>query len=86
MVFADGAIQEIVVWQVPQPVPGSTHSYKYRMVYVVEGQRVLGHDNERGKGDHKHVAGLAEACCFRNWTALIEDFLADVATARRKRE
>jgi len=46
---------EAVVWQVPQPVPPSIHPYKYRLVYVVDGARVVGYDNERGKGDHKHL-------------------------------
>ena len=51
----DGSILELVVWRVPKPVPPSTHPYKYRAVYIVNGQRILGFDNERGKGDHRHV-------------------------------
>jgi len=62
-------IVEIVIWQVPQPVPPSEHPFKYRLVYIVDGQRVVGYDNERGKGDHKH---------FRGVDALMADFLADV--------
>jgi len=30
----------------------------YRMVYVVRGVRVIGFDNERGKGDHMHLHGF----------------------------
>src|SRR5690606_28945943 len=51
-------IIEAVVWQVPRPVPPSEHPYKYRLVYVVNGQRVVGYDNERGKGDHRHLRGV----------------------------
>jgi len=37
---------------VPTPVPPTTHGFKYRLVYIVNGVRVVGFDNERGKGDH----------------------------------
>lgn len=46
---------EGVIWEVPYPVPPSEHHIKYRLVYIVEGVRVVGYDNERGKGDHKHL-------------------------------
>jgi len=50
-VYKKGFI-EAVVWEVPDPVPLSEHRYKYRLVFIVEGQRIVGYDNERGKGDH----------------------------------
>ena len=43
-----GGIIEGVVWEVPTPVPPSEHPYKYRLVYIVAGERVMGYDNERG--------------------------------------
>lgn len=49
LVYADGAIREEVIWRVPAPVPPSQHGYKYRLVYVVQGRRVIGFDNERGR-------------------------------------
>src|SRR3546814_15537552 len=52
--FGSGIV-EIVVWQVASPVPPAGHYFKYRLVYVVNGSRVVGYDNERGKGDHKHL-------------------------------
>lgn len=52
-VFGRGTVQ-IVVWSVPRPVPPSAHRFKYRLVYIRDGRRVLGYDNERGKGDHRH--------------------------------
>ena len=76
---AHGAgIVEIVIWQMPQPVPPSGHSYKYRLVYVVKGQRVLGYDNERGKGDHKHVGRREEPYRFISPQQLMADFMADL--------
>jgi hypothetical protein len=45
---------------------------------VVGGQRVLGYDNERGKGDHKHVDQEQEAYRFISPQQLIADFMADL--------
>lgn len=59
---------EMVVWRVPDPVPPSGHRYKYRLVYVVGGLRVVGFDNERGKGDHKHVSEQEQPYTFARGT------------------
>ncbi len=40
--------------------------------------RVIGYDNERGKGDHRHLGGREEAYSFVNPRQLIADFMADV--------
>ena len=69
---------EIVIWQVPEPVPPSGHPYKYRLVYVVGGKRVIGYDNERGKGDHKHMGDWEEPYRFVDPQQLMADFMADV--------
>jgi Family of unknown function (DUF6516) len=45
---------EIVVWQLPRPVRGSVHPFKYRLALVVDEICVLRYDNEAGKGDHRH--------------------------------
>ena len=74
----EGGIVEMVVWQVPQPVPPSEHPFKYRLVYIREGQRVVGYDNERGKGDHKHLAGREVTYKFVDIETLMADFFRDV--------
>ena len=28
---------EVVLWHLPNPVPGSTHPFKYRLAFVVNG-------------------------------------------------
>jgi hypothetical protein len=38
----------------------------------------VGYDNERGKGDHKHVAGIESAYAFVSLAQLLDDFRADV--------
>lgn len=81
-VTKDGGILELVIWEVPEPVPPTEHGYKYRAVYVVNGERVVGFDNERGKGDHCHLDGKEIPYVFTGVDQLIEDFIAAVAARR----
>jgi hypothetical protein len=81
-ITADGAILELVVWKVSAPVPPTEHGYKYRAAYVVDGVRVVGFDNERGKGDHCHLDGVEVPYTFTGTDQLIEDFIAAVAARR----
>lgn len=79
-VFGAGFVQ-MVVWKVPAPVPPSTHGFKYRLVYVVDGERMVGYDNERGKGDHKHIRGRESRYRFVDVATLLDDFWSDVMEA-----
>lgn len=83
-VFDDDAIQQLVIWELPEPVPGSTHNYKYRLYYGKEGKRIVGYDNERGKGDHKHINGIEYPYQFTTVDALVMDFLTDQRKARNE--
>ena len=78
--YAEGIV-EIVVWRVPQPVAPSEHPYKYRLVFVRDGKRVVGYDNERGKGDHRHFGKSETLYRFVDETQLLEDFWRDVKEA-----
>jgi hypothetical protein len=80
--YGDGFV-EIVIWQLRDPVPPSGHPYKYRLAYVVDGERVVGYDNERGKGDHRHFRGREEIYRFVSPRQLMVDFMADVKGFRR---
>lgn len=80
--FRAGVV-EIVVWQIASPVPPAEHRFKYRLVYVVNGSRVVGYDNERGKGDHKHIDGVEQPYAFINAATLLADFWKDVKRATR---
>ena len=84
MAFDDGAIVEMVIWEVPTPVEGRAHSYKYRLFYGYAGSRVVGYDNERPKGDRRHVDGIEEPYLFTSPEELIREFIAEVTRRRAK--
>lgn len=60
--FDDGSFAELVLWRVPEPVPPTDHGFKYRLAYIVDGERVVGYDNERGKGRAITATSLAGRC------------------------
>jgi len=69
---------EVVLWHLPEPVPGSAHPFKYRLALVVNGECVLRYDNERGKGDHRHIEDREEVVEFTTLEALFDAFQADM--------
>ncbi len=78
----EGGVIELVVWKVPTPVPPTEHGFKYRAVYSLNGVRIVGFDNERGKGDHCHLDGKEVPYTFVSIDQLVEDFIAAVAARR----
>jgi hypothetical protein len=80
-VEADGTIIEMTIWRLAEPVPPSVHRLKYSLFYGRSGQRIVGFDNERGKGDHLHVDGEERPYAFTTVAQLMRDFFAEVARA-----
>ncbi len=78
VVLAADAFVELRVWEVPEPVRGSAHSYKYGLALIVRGECVLRYDNEAGKGDHRHAGATEEPYAFTTPEKLVADFLTDV--------
>lgn len=74
---AFGNIVETKIWSVPVS-EHTQYGVKYSLVYIVDGERVIGYDNERGKGDHKHIDGRQIPYQFIDVDVLIEDFVNDV--------
>ena len=68
----------IVIWELPAPLPGSTHRFKYRLALVRRDDCVLRYDNEAGKGDHRHVGRHEYAYRFESLVDLQADFWKDV--------
>ena len=82
-IFDDAYLVEIVIWQVPEPVPPTDHSFKYRLFYGRKGERIVGYDNERGKGDHRHLGGIESPYAFSTIEQLLDDFERDIAMLRK---
>jgi hypothetical protein len=63
-------------------VPPSEHDLKYSLFYGRPGVREVGYDNERGKGDHRHVKGIESPYVFTTVEQLMVDFWSDVHAVR----
>ena len=84
-VLPDGAIVEMTIWQLPKSSSERPHGLKYSLFYGRDGVRIVGYDNERGKGDHKHLGVMETRYRFVSVEKLVVDFLADVERATNER-
>lgn len=79
VVMPDGAIIEIVIWQLPMPTLDRPHGLKYRLYYgSPEGECLVRYDNETGKGDHIHYGTDGVVYKFESVRKLRLDFWNDV--------
>lgn len=69
---------EVVVWELPHPITPCAHCYKYRLYYGSLGTTRVRYDNERGKGDHRHIGEVEEHYHFTSLAQLLDDFRRDV--------
>ena len=77
-IVSEGRFAEMVIWQLPKPVSGSRHAFKYRLAFVVDEVCVLRFDNETGKGDHKHIGAEEVPYWFTTLAQLVEDFWVEI--------
>ena len=83
--LANGDIIQVVVWLLPQPLSGSHHCYKYRLHYQrADGSEVIRFENERGKGDHRHLGATETSYRFSTVRQLVFDFYTAIREARQK--
>lgn len=80
---SDGNIIEVKVWKV-ETTSDKPHGYKYSLVYIVKGKRVIGYDNAEGKGDHLRYGDRKEPYRFESLEKLIEDFYMDIQRHREE--
>jgi len=85
VVLPDNSIVEMIIWQLPKPSPERPHGLKYSLFYGYDGLRIVGYDNERGKGDHKHFGEVESQYRFVSVEKLVADFLIDVERATHER-
>jgi hypothetical protein len=76
IVLAENRFADLVIWRLSRPLPGSRHSYKYRLAYIVNENCVLRYDNESGKGDHRHCDERESEYAFVSPDKLLADFQA----------
>ena len=77
-VLPDDSIVEMTIWLLPKSSAERPHRLKYSLFFGRDGVRLVGYDNERGKGDHRHVLSKEEAYRFVDVETLVADFLRDV--------
>jgi len=82
-VYPNGDIIEIKTWRVSE-TPDKPHGFKYALVFIREGKRVVGYDNAERKGDHRHYKGKEHPYEFQGIDKLMEDFFNDVRRARHE--
>jgi hypothetical protein len=85
-ILPDGAIVQMTIWQLPYPAHERPHGLKYSLFYGGTGGRIVGYDNEIGKGDHKHIRDVQTRYKFVTVETLVADFLADVERIRNDRD
>jgi Family of unknown function (DUF6516) len=79
---ADGTIIDIKIWRLPELTAERPHGLKYSLFYGRPGERIIGYDNETGKGDHRHYGAVEMPYAFESMERLVQDFFADVAKER----
>lgn len=70
----------VVIWEVDPAVPGSAHNFKYSMAYIASGVCVMRYDNERGKGDHKHLGNQEISIDFVTIEQLLDNFISEAVS------
>ncbi len=75
--LSDKDVVEIKILEVPES-EDFPEGVKYSLVYVHCGERILGYDNERGKGHHKHYKGEEIEIEFKDPETLILNFMDEV--------
>src|SRR3546814_6613386 len=74
----DGRIIQMKIWRLPERSAERPHGLKYSLFFGRPGERIIGYDNEAGKGDHRHDGLRKEPYRFSTLEALIRDFEAVV--------
>lgn len=74
----DGAIVEVVIWRVLEPLAPCAQNFKYRLYYGCRGVDRVRYDNEQGKGDHRHINGTELPYTFESVDRLLDDFERDI--------
>jgi len=77
VVEPDNSIIEVKTWSVPA-TSDKPHGFKYSLVYIKDGERVLGYDSHEGRGGHRHFKGSESPYKFKSIDRLFEVFYEDL--------
>jgi hypothetical protein len=81
-----GNIIEVKMWEIAAPTADRPYGYKYSLVYIVDGVRVIGYDNAEGRGDHRHYRDKERPYFFESLSRLVADFYEDIEKFKRGEE
>ena len=68
----------MVIWELPESLLPSQHLCKDRLFSGWPGRELVRYDNERGKGEHRHIDGEELAYVFTSVKQLHDDFESDM--------
>lgn len=78
LLLDNGSIIQMRVWRLPAETGERPHGLKYSLFFGRPGERIIGYDNEAGKGDHRHYRDHEEPYSFSSLEQLIKDFESDI--------
>ena len=85
-VLPDGAIVQMTIWQLPRSTQERPHGLKYSLFYGGPDGRIVGYDNESGKGDHKHIRDVETRYKLIDVETMVADILADLERIRNEHD
>ena len=80
---AEGVVVEFKVWKVPKSA-NYPEGVKYSFFAVRSGTVLVGYDNHRPKGHHRHFAGEERPYDFGGFDKLRRDFATDLRLASKR--
>lgn len=81
--LSEDELVEIKVWEVPKG-KDFPEGLKYSFNYIKNKKRILGYDNERKKGHHRHFKGEETKVEFNEIWKLLERFKEEVENLLKK--
>lgn len=78
-------VAEVKIWKTPAS-KAKPEGYKYSMVLIINGERMIGYDNAEGKGHHRHYGKKEYPYSFTTIGQTLNDFRADMEKELSRRK
>ena len=79
--LSEKELVEIKIWKIPKS-KDFPDMVKYSFAYIKNKERILGYDNERGKGHHRHYKDEETKMEFKDPETLLEQFKKEIKKLR----